>query len=338
MPGGIPPSAKGVLPQLFGNLFKTRTLDGNGDGPDKLADIIEEHQGADGVIDEDQQVLLEKYPIVAKQDDLRCHGAPRRYRRGGYRRGASRFDRRDDHRRPLSIPVYRENLDDAVGMAHIKDVLACRDEKSFRLTNILRRVLVVSPSMQVLELLLEMRVTRCHMALVVDEYGGIDGLVTIEDLVEEIVGEIEDEHDREYVPNLIKRPDGSYDADARAPIEQLEKIVGAILADEEQEDIDTLGGLVFALAGRVPIRGELVRHDSGLEFEVIEADPRRIKQLVNTCRRNFNAGRRRFDIGRGGLARRSWLTIASGPPSRFPPGSQDWVGRAGAVSPRFWAP
>lgn len=278
-PAESPPSAKGVLPQLFGNLFKTRTLDGNGDGPDKLADIIEEHRGADGVIDEDQRVLLENilslrnrtiYDVMVPRADIVAVDIAvalpdliDAMTTGGHSR----------------IPVYRENLDDAVGMAHIKDVLACRDEKSFRLTNILRRVLVVSPSMQVLELLLEMRVTRCHMALVVDEYGGIDGLVTIEDLVEEIVGEIEDEHDREYVPNLIKRPDGSYDADARAPIEQLEKIVGAILADEEREDIDTLGGLVFALAGRVPIRGELVRHDSGLEFEVIEADPRRIKQL-----------------------------------------------------------
>ena len=124
-----------------------------------------------------------------------------------------------------------------------------------------------------------MRVTRCHMALVVDEYGGIDGLVTIEDLVEEIVGEIEDEHDRDNEPNLIQRPDGSFDADARVPVETLEEHVGSIMSDDEREDIDTLGGLVFALAGRVPIRGELVRHDAGLEFEVIEADPRRIKQL-----------------------------------------------------------
>ena len=131
----------------------------------------------------------------------------------------------------------------------------------------------------VLDLLLEMRVTRVHMALVVDEYGGIDGLVTIEDLVEEIVGEIEDEHDREDEPDLIRRSDGTFDADARAAIEAFEEQVGRVFTEEEHENIDTLGGLVFSLAGRVPIRGELIGHPSGLEFEVLDADPRRIKRL-----------------------------------------------------------
>jgi CBS domain containing-hemolysin-like protein len=125
-----------------------------------------------------------------------------------------------------------------------------------------------------------MRVKRAHMALVVDEYGGVDGLVTIEDLVEEIVGEIEDEHDQNDDPALTPAADGSLIADARVTIEHLEETVGPILDyDEEREDIDTLGGLVFSLAGRVPIRGELIRHSSGVEFEVLEADPRRIRRL-----------------------------------------------------------
>ncbi len=178
------------------------------------------------------------------------------------------------------LPVYRETLDDAIGMVHIKDVLAWRGEdKAFRLSKIMRRVLFVAPSMEVLELLLEMRAKRSHMALVVDEFGGVDGLLTIEDVVEEIVGEIEDEHDRDLEPNLVLRADGTIDVDARAPVEVLEEKFGRTLSDEEREDIDTLGGLVVSLAGRVPIRGELIAHPSGLEFEVLEADPRRIRRL-----------------------------------------------------------
>ena len=145
----------------------------------------------------------------------------------------------------------------------------------------LREVLIVAPSMLALDLLLEMRRSRRHMALVVDEYGGIDGLVTIEDLVEEIVGEIEDEHDLEAAPLLSVRPDGSIVADARVPIEDFEELVGPVLtAEEEEADIDTLGGLVTNLAGRVPARGELVTHPaSGIAIEVLEADPRRLRRL-----------------------------------------------------------
>jgi CBS domain containing-hemolysin-like protein len=178
------------------------------------------------------------------------------------------------------LPVYRETLDDAIGMVHIKDVVAWRgDDTEFNLSRILRRVLFVAPSMEILELLLEMRAKRSHMALVVDEFGGVDGLITIEDLVEEIVGEIEDEHDNASEPNLVRRPDGTFDADARVLIETLEEEFGSILSDEEREHIDTLGGLVVSHAGRVPIRGELISHPAGIEFEVLEADPRRTKRL-----------------------------------------------------------
>jgi len=178
------------------------------------------------------------------------------------------------------LPVFRENLDDALGMVHIKDVMAWRGHDSdFALEKILRKALFVSPSMQVLELLLEMRAKRIHMALVVDEFGGVDGLVTIEDLVEEIVGEIEDEHDRGDEPDLVRRADGSIIADARAEVAAFEEMVGPVVSAEERENIDTLGGLVFLLAGRVPIRGELIAHPSGIEFEVLDADPRRIKRI-----------------------------------------------------------
>ncbi|MBP0496439.1 hemolysin family protein [Pararoseomonas indoligenes] len=191
-----------------------------------------------------------------------------------------RLIQREGHSR---FPVYSGDLDDIRGMIHIKDVFAAvgRDEEPFSLDKVLRPLLFVVPQVPVLDLLLQMREGRTHMALVVDEYGGIDGLVTIEDLVETIVGDISDEHDEEVSPQMVERPDGSLDVNARMKIEDFEARMGGevLTAEERQQDIDTLGGLVFTLAGRVPARGELVSHSSGLEFRVLEADPRRIRRL-----------------------------------------------------------
>lgn len=178
------------------------------------------------------------------------------------------------------LPVYRDSLDDVVGMVHIKDVIGRLAEgQSLKLEEAMREVMIVAPSMRVLDLLVEMREKRQQLALVIDEFGGIDGLITIEDLVEEIVGKIEDEHDAAQAPQLIERGDGSFLADARLPIEEFEERFGAVISDEEREDIDTLGGLVFSMTGRVPARGEILRHSAGLEFEVTDADPRRIRRL-----------------------------------------------------------
>ncbi|HWU00928.1 MAG TPA: hemolysin family protein [Terriglobales bacterium] len=179
------------------------------------------------------------------------------------------------------LPIYHETLDDITGIVHIKDLLPfVVDGATFDLKKIMREALFIAPSIRVLDLLLQMRLSRAHMALVVDEYGGIDGLITIEDLIEQIIGEIEDEHDKVRGPLLIRRSDGTIFADARAPIEDFEEMVGPILTDEEREaDIDTLGGLVMSLTDRVPARGELVSHPSGFAFEVLDADPRRIKRL-----------------------------------------------------------
>jgi CBS domain containing-hemolysin-like protein len=187
------------------------------------------------------------------------------------------------------VPIFQETLDDAIGMVHIKDAMAAhslftaKDQNSMgedlHLRNIMRDILFVSPSMQVLELLLEMRVKRIHMALVVDEFGGVDGLVTIEDLVEEIVGEIEDEHDQDEEPRLLLKSDGLIEADARVLIKTFEELVGKVVTEDERLEFDTLGGLVFSLAGRVPIRGELVQHSCGMEIEIVDADPRRIKSI-----------------------------------------------------------
>jgi len=179
------------------------------------------------------------------------------------------------------VPVYRESLDDVIGFIHVKDVVApVADRRPARLERLLRKVLFVAPSLPILDLLVQMRQARTHIAMVVDEFGGIDGLVTIEDLIEEIVGEIEDEHDVAEPPALIERPDGSVIADARLPIETLEEQHGTQLRPVgEEEAVDTLGGLVFMLAGRVPKRGEVIAHPGGIEFEVLDADPRRVKRL-----------------------------------------------------------
>jgi hemolysin (HlyC) family protein len=178
------------------------------------------------------------------------------------------------------LPVYRETLDHVVGLVHIKDVMAYwENPHAAKLSTVVRRLLFVAPSMPVLELLLQMQVSRIHMALVVDEHGGTDGLITIEDLVEEIVGEIEDEHDDEVEPQVVEQPDGTYLVDARVGVDDFEKRVGPFLTADEREDVETLGGLAFYVAGRVPARGEVIRHSTGIEFEVVEADPRRVRKL-----------------------------------------------------------
>ena len=182
------------------------------------------------------------------------------------------------------MPVYRETLDEVVGMVHVKDALKVVadgiETENFKVESIQRPVLFVPPSMKVIDLLAKMRVARTHMALVVDEYGGTDGLVTVEDIVEEIVGEIEDEHDTIEEPYLTALEGGGYDADARIEIDELEDELGIdLLPEEDEEDVDTLGGLVFSLAGSVPEIGEVVTHDSGYRFEVVDADPRRIYKV-----------------------------------------------------------
>lgn len=186
------------------------------------------------------------------------------------------------------IPIYRGTLDDVIGMVHMKDLLPCVAYQQTRaITDLLRPVMFVAPSMPVAKLLLQMRQNRQHMAMVVDEFGGIDGLVTIEDLVEEIVGEIDDEHDVPDTPLLITRADGTLLIDARLPIEDFENKTGIKLPPLDGEDIDTLGGYVTSLAGRVPHIGENFVGERGISFEVVEMDQSRIKRLrVRSQRQN----------------------------------------------------
>ncbi len=212
------------------------------------------------------------------------------------------------------IPVFHDTLDDPLGMVHIKDLVRWMTERPKARRNgtakprtngnggsqdnaainisakslatpigqagLIREALFVPPSMRAGDLLVRMQTSRIHMAIVVDEYGGTDGLATIEDLVEEIVGDISDEHDDADADLIRQVSAGVFTADARAPIETVEELLGIdLLPDELDEDADTLGGMVFTLLGRVPVRGELIKHDSGVEFEISSADLRRIKRL-----------------------------------------------------------
>lgn len=179
------------------------------------------------------------------------------------------------------IPVYRGTLDDILGVIHVKDLLSCLAEGvPIRMKDLIRDVPIVSPSLPVLDLLLLMRQTKKHMVLVVDEYGGIDGQATIGDVLESILGEVADEYDQNETPTLQDYPDGTVIADARLPIEDFEERYGNILTDEEREEIDTLGGYIAAITGRIPGRGEIIPDpDHGLAFEIIDADPRRVNRI-----------------------------------------------------------
>lgn len=177
------------------------------------------------------------------------------------------------------IPIYRKDLDDVLGMVHIKDLIKInfkQTDKEFDLKNILKNVLFVPPSMPVLNILLKMQSTKLHMALVIDEHGGTDGLVTIEDLVEEIVGEIQDEHDQDDLVEFKKVNENTFIANAKMELEDFEKKINF---NFNADNVDTLGGYVFSIINRVPQKGEIIKTNTIYSFEVLDADPRKIKVL-----------------------------------------------------------
>ena len=268
-----------------------------------------------------EDVMVPRAEIVAVDEDASVNELLRRFMEANHSR----------------LPVYRETLDDPVGMVHIKDFLRWLTERTgmppesgkrngkqngkhnnkagdediaddssksrpgaaksdigdvavtlpeadldttVKQTGILRPLLFVPPSMRAADLLVKMQSTRSHMAIVVDEYGGTDGLVSSEDLVEEIVGDIADEHDEDEAELVSPAEEGVYLADARAPIEDVEQLLGlSLLPEEREEDADSLGGLIVSMLGRVPVRGELLRHPAGIELEILEADPRRVRKI-----------------------------------------------------------
>jgi magnesium and cobalt transporter len=215
-----------------------------------------------------EDVMLPRAEIIAVPTDIKKDALVEVFRESGLTR----------------LPVYRGTLDTPIGMVHLKDFALSHGFNGqggrYNLQGMLRPLLYAPPSMPIGTLLTKMQTERMHMALVIDEYGGVDGLVTIEDLIEQVIGEIEDEHDVAEGRYWTEEKPGCYLAQARTPLDEFETEVGMTLADDEdQEEIDTLGGLVFMLAGRVPARGEVIPHPDGLDFEVVDADPRRIKRL-----------------------------------------------------------
>jgi hemolysin (HlyC) family protein len=295
-------------------MSRIRTLFGMADEPslrDSLEAALETEEGpASGFSDQErlmlnnilgfrtvriEDVMVQRADIIAIDESTSIGNVIAVFREAGHSR----------------LPVYRETLDEPVGMVHIKDLMGWMTSKAkqgngerktkngstvsngskidlarinldrpLASAKILRKALFVPPSMPAMELLLKMQATRLHLALVVDEYGGTEGLVSIEDLIEEIVGEINDEHDVDQTPEIRMTEDGTYVADARVLIEDFRALLGdQSLFDVNDDEVDTLGGLVFSISGQIPVRGELIACPPNLEFEVLEADQRRVKKL-----------------------------------------------------------
>lgn len=248
-------------------------LNGTRTGPSKDRDLSFNVNALDALRVAD--VMVPRADIVAMEIDTALGDAARLFAEASHSR----------------LPLYRETLDDPVGVVHIKDLIAHlagnpdgqrpQDWAAAKILPQVRRpLLYVPPSMGAGDLLVRMKSLRMHMALVVDEFGGTDGLVTLEDLLEPIVGEIDDEHDEAEGPMVRGRGPHVWEADARTSLDELAETFGRPVAtEEEMEDADTLGGLVFMLTGRVPERGEVIAHSTGLEFEILDSDPRRIRRV-----------------------------------------------------------
>jgi CBS domain containing-hemolysin-like protein len=269
-----------------------------------------------------EDVMLPRADIIAVQQDISLGDLVKVFENAGHSR----------------LVVYNDTLDDAIGMVHIRDLIAFMTARAavkpeanamrkkplpagldlrkidlslpLSTTNIVRTLLFVPPSMPAIDLLAKMRLTRIHLALVIDEYGGTDGLVSMEDIVELIVGDIADEHDEEEAPSVVRQADGSFIADARASLDDAIATVGAEFdVGDAANDVDTLSGYVVTLAGRVPLRGEVVPGPGPFEIEVLDADPRRVKRV-----RIYNVNARRLERSRRETKRREALpSVANAP-------------------------
>jgi CBS domain containing-hemolysin-like protein len=302
------PSAREGGDNWFTRTFRALFGWRNGSIRSDLKDVLDEMQpGESGFSPEESRmlknilglrerrvgdVMVPRADIVSVQQDIQLGDLVRTFEGAAHSR----------------LVVYNDTLDDPVGMVHIRDLIAFMtaraavdpeknakrkkplpadlDFKAINLatplssTKIVREILFVPPSARVMDLLARMQATRIHLALVVDEYGGSDGLVSMEDIVEQIVGEIADEHDEDELPAVVRQPDGSYVADARANLEDVVAIVGHDFdLGEDAEEVDTLAGYLVTRVGRLPLRGELIPGPGLFEFEVLDADPRRIKRV-----------------------------------------------------------
>ena len=273
--------ARASVVGLIGNWLRKGLGRGNGGSwRESLGEILEEEEIADQISPDERDLLLNllRFGSLTAEDAMVPRNDITAVEITAPLDEVVAIIKEEGHSR---MPLYRGDLDEIVGMIHIRDVMGhWGGDGPFDLEAIRREILYVPESMPIPALLKEMRETRLHMAVIVDEYGGTHGLVTIEDVVEEIVGEIEDEHDEIEAPALIRLDDGAMEADARVRVDELERQLSVPLLDGDEEDaVDTLGGLVFTLAERVPRVGEQICHPVGFTFEVLEADPRRIKRL-----------------------------------------------------------
>jgi len=265
------------LLNFFRSLFKKK--EGEGSLRETIEDLIEEEEIADTSLAPDEREMLTN--ILNLKDLMAKDLMIARAEIMGVPHDSSLEDVKNIFKssKLMRLPVYRQTLDDVLGYIHLRDLLDATS-KNFKLQDHFHKIDFISPSMRILDLLLKMRSTGEKIALVVDEYGGVDGLVTMSDLVEEIVGDIQDVAQMTTPLHFFLRPDGIVVVDGRMDIEELEEKIGPLLTEEErEEDIDTIGGLVLHLTDRVPQRGELIAHPSGIEFEIIEADSRRIKRV-----------------------------------------------------------
>lgn len=267
------PKPEGLLSRIFGGRGSGET----GDQTPVTSDIVMDVATPEGMPGlgnlrsmRVEDVMIPKVEIVAVAEDIALAELIEVFRDSGNTR----------------LPVFSGTLDTPVGLIHLKDLALnygfSQVERAFDMRPMIRPLIFAPPSMPIGVLLQKMQSERMHMALVIDEYGGVDGLVTLEDLVEQVIGEIEDEHDLEEGALWSEEPAGSWLVEARAPLIEFEEATGIGLrgAAEEEDEIDTLGGVVFLAAGRVPARGEVIIHEeTGTEFEVVDADPRRIKRL-----------------------------------------------------------
>jgi magnesium and cobalt transporter len=277
------PSLLGQIVGRFAHLV--RGLTGTGSVREDLAEILKEEEGAPTELAPQERHMLRN---ILQFGDLRVGDVmvPRADIIGvDEATGLTALVQLFSDAQHSRLPVYRQTLDSPTGMVHVKDVIGLlvpgrEPPKDFDLRKLKRDVLFVPATMPVVDLLLKMQTRHIHLALVIDEYGGTEGLLSIEDLVEQIVGDIADEHDTDAPPMLLQRADGSFDADARVMIEDFEARTNLRLVEpDEEEDIETLGGLVTSLAGHVPKRGEVIDHIAGVSFEVVDADARKVKRL-----------------------------------------------------------
>lgn len=211
-----------------------------------------------------EDILIPRVDIIAVEKDINLDELLKVFTKYGYSR----------------LPVYNETLDDTLGFVHVKDLInVLKKGSELNIASILRPVLFVSPYIKIVDLLFEMIAKRNHIAMVVDEFGGIDGLITIEDIIEEIVGDITDEHDKFSKKMILINKAGYLEADARLSVAELEEIVGKFLTQEEKDEVDTVGGLITFLSGRVGHKNEIIKHPSGIEFEILAADPLKVIKI-----------------------------------------------------------